>query len=52
MTWIDNINELEYYYPVHRFDCYGDMLFTPYDLILQGQLPVISSNSYTITVSI
>lgn len=52
MTWIDNINELEYYYPIHRFDCYGDMLFTPYDLILQGQLPVISSNSYTITVSI
>lgn len=50
MNFIDDISQLEFYNPSPQFDCYGDILFSPHDLILQGQLPTNPVNTYTISI--
>lgn len=39
MVWIDNILDLEFYNASTDLPCYGDTVFSPSDIILQGQLP-------------
>ena len=53
MVWINDISELEFYNPpqVPGSSCYGDMLFTVQDLMLQGQLPQVSGNVYSMQVN-
>lgn len=50
MNFISDISQLEFYNPSPQFDCYGDRLFSPNDLMLQGQLPPNPVNAYTISI--
>jgi hypothetical protein len=50
MIWLDDISDLEFYNPSKLYPCYTEYLFAWGDLMLQGQLPKVSNNSYGIKI--
>jgi hypothetical protein len=51
MTWIDTINQLQYYHQPKGVPCYCDIIVFPSDLMLQGAFGA-GSGSYTITIEL
>lgn len=51
MTWIDTINDLQYYHQPAGLPCYCDIIVFPADLMLQGSFSA-GSGSYTLLVEV
>jgi hypothetical protein len=52
MVWIDNISLLQYYHQPKDVPCYCETLFQAQDLMLQGIVPQVPGNNYTMQINV
>jgi hypothetical protein len=52
MVWIDNISRLQYYNQPKDVPCYCETLMLPQDMMLQGVVPQVPGNSYTMQIKV
>lgn len=52
MIWFDSKYDLQYYNQPEGVECYCEALIKPSDMILQGMLPAVPGNSYTMHIDV
>ncbi|RYE25468.1 MAG: hypothetical protein EOP51_04075 [Sphingobacteriales bacterium] len=52
MQWFDNKFDLQYYHQPEGVPCYCEALVKPADMMLQGMLPSVAGNGYTMHIDV